>query len=126
MAALANENEGSDTEEGAVERGAASGNGNGEPASSVNNEVGGGNDVESDTEDLMVESESDSDQSNQDGSAQRSVQTGATAGSDAGNDFELIPKFIPQQISNMHFSCLFTNLMTSGILESFPNKFTHY
>nr|XP_018904419.1 PREDICTED: E3 ubiquitin-protein ligase UBR5 isoform X3 [Bemisia tabaci] len=86
LAALANENEGSDTEEGAVERGAASGNGNGEPASSVNNEVGGGNDVESDTEDLMVESESDSDQSNQDGSAQRSVQTGATAGSDAEDD----------------------------------------
>ena len=33
----------------------------------------------------MVESESDSDQSNQDAaSAQRSVQTGATAGSDTG------------------------------------------
>lgn len=41
--------------------------------------------AESDAEDLLVETESDSDQSNQDaGSAQRSVQTGATAGSDTG------------------------------------------
>lgn len=39
--------------------------------------------AESDAEDLIVESESDSDQSNQDG-GQRSVQTGATAGSDSG------------------------------------------
>uniref|UniRef100_A0A1B6DHC7 HECT-type E3 ubiquitin transferase n=1 Tax=Clastoptera arizonana TaxID=38151 RepID=A0A1B6DHC7_9HEMI len=48
-------------------------------------ESGGGADPESDVEDLTVESESDSDQSNQDTqSAQRSVQTGATAGSDTG------------------------------------------
>ncbi|XP_046667814.1 E3 ubiquitin-protein ligase UBR5 isoform X3 [Homalodisca vitripennis] len=41
--------------------------------------------AESDAEDLLVETESDSDQSNQDAaSAQRSVQTGATAGSDTG------------------------------------------
>lgn len=39
--------------------------------------------AESDAEDLIVESESDSDQSNPDG-GQRSVQTGATAGSDSG------------------------------------------
>lgn len=48
-------------------------------------EGGTGGDAESDGEDLMVETESDSDQSNQDAqSAQRSVQTGATAGSDTG------------------------------------------
>lgn len=48
--------------------------------------------AESDAEDLLVETESDSDQSNQDAaSAQRSVQTGATAGSDTGLlSFELL------------------------------------
>lgn len=45
--------------------------------------------AESDAEDLIVESESDSDQSNQDG-GQRSVQTGATAGSDSGKLFSLV------------------------------------
>lgn len=45
--------------------------------------VRSGAEAESDAEDLIVESESDSDQSNQDG-GQRSVQTGATAGSDSG------------------------------------------
>lgn len=60
-----------------------------EPAGGGGREVGSGGVAEaageSDNEDLMVESESDSDQSNQDtASAQRSVQTGATAGSDTG------------------------------------------
>lgn len=58
-----------------------------EPPSGVR-EVSGGvveGGAESDAEDLLVETESDSDQSNQDAaSAQRSVQTGATAGSDTG------------------------------------------
>ncbi|XP_054273224.1 E3 ubiquitin-protein ligase UBR5 isoform X2 [Macrosteles quadrilineatus] len=60
-----------------------------EPVGGGGREVGSGGVAEaageSDNEDLMVESESDSDQSNQDtASAQRSVQTGATAGSDTG------------------------------------------
>lgn len=42
-------------------------------------------DPESDTEDMLVETDSDSDQSNQDG-GQRSVQTGATAGSDTEDE----------------------------------------
>jgi len=43
-------------------------------------------DPESDTEDMLVETDSDSDQSNQDGGGQRSVQTGATAGSDTDDE----------------------------------------
>lgn len=43
-------------------------------------------DQESDTEDMLVETDSDSDQSNQDGGGQRSVQTGATAGSDTDDE----------------------------------------
>lgn len=51
--------------------------------------------VESDAEDLLVETESDSDQSNQDAaSAQRSVQTGATAGSDTGTSIQQCLYFV--------------------------------
>lgn len=35
---------------------------------------------------MLVETDSDSDQSNQDGGGQRSVQTGATAGSDTDDE----------------------------------------
>lgn len=56
--------------------------------------------AESDAEDLLVETESDSDQSNQDAaSAQRSVQTGATAGSDTG-------KLFGSLVMSLHFNLL--------------------
>ncbi|XP_075236131.1 E3 ubiquitin-protein ligase hyd isoform X1 [Lycorma delicatula] len=79
LVALGNDVEGSDGEEvaGSSTTGAVGGSGG-------VSEGGPPVDAESDAEDLMVESESDSDQSNQD--AQRSVQTGATAGSDTEED----------------------------------------
>lgn len=51
---------------------------------SDSNQQGPG-DPESDAEDMLVETDSDSDQSNQDG-GQRSVQTGATVGSDTDDE----------------------------------------
>ncbi|XP_025408185.1 E3 ubiquitin-protein ligase UBR5 isoform X3 [Sipha flava] len=50
------------------------------------NRISDSNQPESDTEDMLVETDSDSDQSNQDGGGQRSVQTGATAGSDTDDE----------------------------------------
>lgn len=81
---LDNDGEGSDTEEimgSGLENRSDLG-----PNSISDSNQQGAVDPESDTEDMLVETDSDSDQSNQDGGGQRSVQTGATVGSDTDDE----------------------------------------
>jgi len=81
---LDNDGEGSDTED-AMGSGLENRSDLEQNNISVSNQQGPV-DPESDTEDMLVETDSDSDQSNPDGGGQRSVQTGATAGSDTDDE----------------------------------------